>query len=115
MWGLKEGESEGTGEEEIALRPVELLLRSSRRVNSADFPSYIPPIKVPSEVTAGAVRWINFSGHFGLRRGSFSDRPSGGSIRPGPVRGATSRLIPGRIWKNLRWGIAALPQSPTSV
>jgi len=86
MWGLKEGESEDTGEEEIALRPDIVLVRSSRRVNSVDFPSYIPPVKVHSEVETGAVGGINFSGHFGLWRGSPSEiLPCGGlwPIEPG--------------------------------
>ena len=112
MWGFMEDESEGTGEEEIVLRPGVLLSRSSRRVNSVDFPSRISPVKVHSGAAAGAVQGPISSGEFGLWRGFPSDHclwPVG----PGPVQGATSRLIPGRIWKNLRWGIAASPQSPT--
>ena len=69
MWGLKEGESEDTGEEEIALRPDIVLVRSSRRVNSVDFPSYIPPVKVHSEASVGEVRGPISSGEFGLWRG----------------------------------------------
>lgn len=113
MWGFMEDESEGTGEEEIALRPEVILVRSSRRVNSADFPSRISPLKVHSGAAAGAIQRPISSGEFGLWRGSSLETLRGGSVWPGSVRGATSRLFPGRIWKNLRWGIAAPPQSPT--
>jgi len=71
MWGLKEGESEDTGEEEIALRPDVMLARSSRRVNSVDFQSRISPVKVHSGAAAGAVQGPISSGEFGLWRGPF--------------------------------------------
>ena len=71
MWGLKEDESEGTGEKEIVLRHVVILVRSSRRVNSVDFPLHISPVKVHLGAAAGEVRWLISSGEFGLWRGFF--------------------------------------------
>ena len=65
MWGLKEDESEDAIEEKIALRHV-ILARSSRRVNSVDFPSYISPVKVHLGAAAGEVRGLISSGEFGL-------------------------------------------------
>ena len=89
MWGLKEGESEGRGEEEITLRPDVILARSSRRVNSVDFPSCISPVEIHSEAEAGAVGGINFSGHFGLWRGLFPEtQPCDGSWPVGPGSGS---------------------------
>ena len=69
MWGLKEGESEDTGEEEIGLRPDVVLAWSSRRVISVDFPLYVSPVKVHSEASVGAVQGPISSGEFGLWRG----------------------------------------------
>ena len=66
-----EDESECTGEEEIALRPEVILVRSSRRVNSVDFPSCISPLKVHSGAAAGAIQRLISSGEFGLWRGPF--------------------------------------------
>ena len=71
MWGSVEDENEDTGEEEMTLRPDVILARSSRRDNSADFPSCISPLKVHSGAAAGAVRGPISSGEFGLWRGSF--------------------------------------------